>query len=412
MLTILSEKPSFVKKWLHGLLPLLSMAKGFILPGVIVALSACSLLPRQQPPKPPIEDSRIANHPPHPTSLWQAAKWEDLPGWENDDWSTAWQAWLHSCEKPAPIVGHWCGWVRQHLLSDTQEQRRQMMQHFVPYRVLESDGRTPPGLLTAYYEPQFLARRTPNSIYRYPIHQLPLDWQPRQPWFTRQEIATLPQAQTALRGREIAWLADPIDLLLLHIQGSGRLEIQDDHRSTRQKSIRVAYAGSNGQPYRSIFHNTAEQRIPRLSWPQGVKEWAQQNPQQVDALLWNNPRYIFFREEPLNAFNTQFGPKGAQGVPLTAGRSIAVDRNSIPYGTPVWLHSPGPSLTLQRLVMAQDTGSAITGAVRADYFVGWDENALSIAATIKQPLEMWVLWPREARPPKGSSSHLPRPPPY
>jgi membrane-bound lytic murein transglycosylase A len=103
---------------------------------------------------------------------------------------------------------------------------------------------------------------------------------------------------------------------------------------------------------------------------------------------------VFFREQPLSEANAAFGPRGAQGVALTPGRSIAVDPLSIPYGTPVWMESSGPQGKLQKLVLAQDTGSAITGAIRADYFTGWGEQAGEIANRIKQPLRLWVLWPR------------------
>jgi membrane-bound lytic murein transglycosylase A len=129
-------------------------------------------------------------------------------------------------------------------------------------------------------------------------------------------------------------------------------------------------------------------------WPDATKAWAAQNPQRVQQLLWSNPRYIFFKEEPLSAIDSSTGPRGAQGVPLTAGRSIAVDPGSIPYGTPVWLSTPGPSVQLQKLVMAQDTGSAIVGAVRADYFAGTGPEAGALASKVNQPLRLWVLWPR------------------
>ncbi|MDD2713697.1 MAG: MltA domain-containing protein, partial [Simplicispira sp.] len=128
-------------------------------------------------------------------------------------------------------------------------------------------------------------------------------------------------------------------------------------------------------------------------WP-GIRAWLAQNPQRTNELLWSNPRYVFFREEPLSPLDAQFGPRGAQGVPLTPGRSIAVDRQSIPYGTPVWLASTGPQVSMQRLVMAQDTGSAILGAVRADYFAGWGAEAGELAGRLKQGLRLWVLWPR------------------
>ncbi|MGN1057168.1 MAG: 3D domain-containing protein, partial [Comamonas sp.] len=111
-------------------------------------------------------------------------------------------------------------------------------------------------------------------------------------------------------------------------------------------------------------------------------------------MLWSNPRYVFFKEEPLEGMDAQFGPKGAQGVPLTPGRSIAVDRGSIPYGTPVWMYSKGIEVEYQRLVLAQDTGSAIVGAVRADYFMGWGKEAGDLAGRIKQPLRLWALWPK------------------
>jgi membrane-bound lytic murein transglycosylase A len=158
--------------------------------------------------------------------------------------------------------------------------------------------------------------------------------------------------------------------------------------------VRLAYAGSNEQPYRSVGGWLLQQGATRdASWP-GIKAWARANPQRVQELLWSNPRVTFFREEPLSDFDAAFGPRGAQGVPLTPGRSVAVQRDSVPYGTPLWLSSPGPLLQLDRLVFAQDTGSAIVGPVRADFFVGWGPEAGEIAGRLKQPLALWVLWPR------------------
>ena len=129
------------------------------------------------------------------------------------------------------------------------------------------------------------------------------------------------------------------------------------------------------------------------SW-NGIKAWVAQNPARVNELLWSNPRTVFFREEPLSGQSAAWGPRGAQGVPLTPGRSIAVDPQSIPYGTPVWLVSHGAAAQLQKLVLAQDTGSAIVGAVRADYFVGSGAAAGELAGRLAQPLRLWVLWPR------------------
>ena len=137
----------------------------------------------------------------------------------------------------------------------------------------------------------------------------------------------------------------------------------------------------------------AQGQLRDATWP-GIKAWLAANPRRLQEFLWSNPRMVFFREEALSPLDLQFGPRGAQGVALTPGRSIAVDPQSIPYGTPVWLASQGPVASLQRLVLAQDTGSAITGAVRADYFAGWGAEAGDFAGRMKQPLKLWVLWPR------------------
>ena len=225
-----------------------------------------------------------------------------------------------------------------------------------------------------------------------PLYGVPVGLGKKKPWYSRQEIDTLPEAKSALRGREIAWLADPLDALMLQIQGSGRLRLAEPDGSERM--VRLAYAASNDHPYRSVGGWLLQQGAVRdASWP-GIKAWAAQNPQRLNDLLWSNPRTVFFREESLSELDAGFGPRGAQGVALTPGRSIAVDKDSIPYGTPVWLVSSGPMANLQRLVLAQDTGSAITGAVRADYFAGWGAEAGELAGRLKQPLRMWVLWPR------------------
>jgi membrane-bound lytic murein transglycosylase A len=248
------------------------------------------------------------------------------------------------------------------------------------------------GLLTAYFEPELEARRLPGQGFLVPLYQPPANLKTRQPWFTRQEIDTLAPAQEALRGREIVYLSDPVQAMVLQIQGSGRIRVTEPDGSIRL--VRLAYAGNNGQPYQSIGRWLLDQgELRDATWP-GIQAWLQQNPQRVNELLWRNPRVVFFKEVRLGDFDAAFGPKGAQGVPLTPGRSIAVDPQSIPYGTPVWLASEGPQINLQRLVLAQDTGSAILGAVRADYFAGWGVAAGELAGRLKQPLRLWVLWPK------------------
>jgi membrane-bound lytic murein transglycosylase A len=331
--------------------------------------------------------------------VWQASKsrwvpvpWSDLPGFDKDNLFEAWNAWIKSCERPGPTFAPLCPDVRRLSIGSADEQRAWMIERLQPLRV-ESLSGVADGQLTSYYEPIFRASRHQSAAFNVPLYQAPATLRRGQPWFSRQDIDTLPEAQAALQGLEIAWLEDPIDALLLHIQGSGRLQLTQTDGSLR--TVRVAFAGSNEQPYRSVNAWLQEQGVSKLNpWPDATKAWAAQNPQRVQQLLWSNPRYIFFKEEVLSAEDSSTGPRGAQGVSLTAGRSIAVDPGSIPYGTPVWLSTPGPSVQLQKLVLAQDTGSAIVGAVRADYFAGTGPEAGALASKVNQPLRLWVLWPR------------------
>ncbi len=327
-------------------------------------------------------------------SRWVAVRWAELPGFDSDALYEAWNAWTHSCERPGPALAALCADVRRLLLATPSEQRHWMQSKLQPYRVEPLSGpRTgvpSEGLLTGYYEPMLGASRLPGNGYAVPLHRTPNNLTKGKPWYTRQQADTLPEAKAALRGREIAYLADPLDALVLHIQGSGRLRITEVDGSTR--NVRLSYAGSNEQPYKSVGRWLLDQgAITDASWP-GIKAWAQQNPQRVQELLWSNPRLVFFTEAPLA--DPDAGPRGAQGVALTPGRSIAVDPQSIPYGTPVWLASKGAAADLQRLVFAQDTGSAIVGAVRADYFAGWGPDAAELAGKLKQSLQLWVLWPK------------------
>jgi membrane-bound lytic murein transglycosylase A len=267
-----------------------------------------------------------------------------------------------------------------------------LLKHLQPYRVF-APGTTPAaGLLTGYYEPLLVASRVRTAAHTVPLHAPPPGVDGRQPWHSRAAMETLPEAQAALQGREILWLTDPVDALMLQIQGSGRVLVTET--DGQQRLVRLAFVAHNGHPYQSVGRWLLDQGAVRdASWP-AIKAWTAQNPLRVNEMLWVNPRTVFFREEPLDDFDAQFGPKGAQGVPLTPGRSVAVDPGSIPYGTPLWLYTTGPTVNLNRLVLAQDTGGAIVGAVRADYFVGWGQEAGTLAGGIKQPLQLWALWPR------------------
>ena len=326
-------------------------------------------------------------------SRWVPVAWAELPGFEDDALFEAWNAWIKSCERPGPAFASLCSEVRRLSIATVQEQRDWMVSRLQPYRVESLQGAAE-GLLTSYYEPVLKASRQPGSGYEVPLYRVPATLGNRKPWFSRQEIDMLPEARAALRGREIAWVDNPVEVMSLHIQGSGRLNILESDGS--QRMVRVAYAGSNEQPFRSITQWLAEQGEGKMTapWVESTKAWAAKNPQRVQQMLWSNPRYTFFQEQPLNELDAYFGPKGAQGVPLTPGRSIAVDPGSIPYGTPVWMASRGAAANWQKLVLAQDTGSAIVGAVRADYFAGTGVDAGLLASRVNQPLRLWALWPK------------------
>jgi membrane-bound lytic murein transglycosylase A len=327
-------------------------------------------------------------------SRWVPVDWSELPGWDADSVGELWPALLRSCERPGPEWTRLCGEARQGPPAGDAAARAWLQQRLAPYRVESIDGQ-PEGLITGYFEPQIEASRVARGGFRVPLYQAPPDLAARKPYWTRQQVDTLSAAKSQLRGRELAFVADPLDALILQIQGSGRLQLTE--AAGERKLVRAAFAGHNEHPYKSVGRWLIEQgelKAEQASWP-AIKAWAKANPKRINELLWSNPRVVFFREEPLADPNV--GPKGAQGVPLTPGRSIAVDAQSIPYGTPVWLDTTEPlsNTPLRRVVMAQDTGSAITGAVRADYFWGWGEQAEAQAGRMKQPLRLWALWPLE-----------------
>lgn len=381
-------------------LRMLSMA------AIVGILAACSTqvpldAPSSPTTRPPVSGSievlpPDANEPLPPAiqqtkSRWVPVHWSSVPGLEQDNLADAWNAWIKSCGRPPAPFAQFCSEVRRMSLASTEEQRAWMVSRFQPYRVESLDG-NPDGMLTSYFEPMLDGTRQPGNGYSIPLYKSPASLGTRKPWFSRQQIETSPQVQAELQDKVIAWVNDPVDAMVLHIQGSGRVRIQEADGSVRL--IRVAYAATNDHPYKSIGKWLLDQGLVRdATWP-GIKAWIAANPTRVNELLWSNPRYVFFKEEPLSPLDAEFGPNGAQGVPLTPGRSIAVDRGSIPYGTPVWMSSTGPTVQLNRLVMAQDTGSAILGSVRADYFAGWGHEAGDFAGRVKQPLRLWVLWPR------------------
>lgn len=359
------------------------------------AVNAPANAPVTAPVNAPIEPPFAAPATLRPNAHWVAADWADLPGWNADNLSELWPALLRSCAKPAAGWAKFCAQARSAVTPafDDDAARAWLQQRLQPYRVESLDGATS-GLMTGYFEPLISATRQQQPGYQVPIYGLPPDLASRKPYWTRQQIDSLPAAQAALRSRVVAWVGDPLDALILQIQGSGRLDIVG--LDGQHQVVRVAFAGHNDQPYKSVGRwliDHGELTPTQASWP-GIKRWAHDHPDRLNEMLWSNPRTVFFREEALP--DPSLGPTGAAGVALTPGRSIAVDARSIPYGTPVWVDSTWPLSTrpLRRLTMAQDTGSAITGAVRADYFWGWGGDTEDQAGRMKQALRLWVLWPR------------------
>jgi membrane-bound lytic murein transglycosylase A len=358
-------------------------------PAVAAAAGASTAVPA-----PETRDDLAAATIDRPRARWVAAAWADLPGWSGDRIGEFWPAFLRSCERPAPPWTGVCTSARQSFAAPPGDAlvRDWLQQHLRAYRI-ESAARDPAGLATGYFEPLVEASRRSRPGYRVALYAPPPDLATKKPYWTRHQLETLPAAQKSLRGSEIAWVHDRLDALVLQVQGSGRLVFAGEGGAA--KIVRIAYAAQNDQPYQSVGRwliDQGELRASEASWP-AIRAWARQNPGRVDEMIRSNPRFVFFREEPLP--DPSVGPKGAQGVALTPGRSIAVDPQSVPYGTPVWLDTSEPLSTrpLRRLVVAQDTGAAIVGAVRADYFWGWGDDAEAEAGRMKQPLRMWALWP-------------------
>lgn len=367
-------------------------------------------VPRAEPGAPPRDDDPGPAPVQRPTGRWAPVPWASLPGWGEDRLAEAWPAVAAGCARPA---ADWAAWCARALASpppaDPTGTAAWWMAQLQPWRIEAADG-NPTGLATGYFEPLLEASRRPRAGFRVAIHAPPPELATRRPFWTREQLDTLPAAAATLRGLELAWLADPMDLLVLQIQGSGRVRITEP--DGRVNLVRMAFAAHNDQPYRSVGRwliERGELAEGSATWP-AIRAWADANPREVPRMLHANPRVVFFREEPIA--DPTIGPRGAAGVPLVAGRSIAVDPRSVPYGTPVWLDTTEPlsATPLRRLVMAQDTGSAIVGAVRADYFWGTGAAAEAQAGRMRQPLRMWALWPRGLTPP-GVPAGVPTGPP-
>lgn len=348
---------------------------------------------------------------------------DELPGWRRDDAAAAFAAFrrsaFHVLDKPyrSGSLG-----VAFESFAPAFEAARQIAQpsaaaargffesHFVPHHVAPDEGAS--GLVTGFYEPEVEASPVRSASYRIPLLSRPPDLvavddenRPAglDPYlaFGRQTDAGIvehPDRQAIERGAlsgfglEIAWLADPVDAFFIHVQGAARLRMPDG--SLR----RVTYAAKSGQRFTGIGRVLADLgEIPLAEVTmQSIRRWLRDHPGRVDEILWRNRSYIFFREAAVD--DERLGPVAAAKVPLTAGRSIAVDRLLHTFATPFFIDAPTLDAFgeggFRRLMIAQDTGSAITGAARGDLFAGSGDAAGEIAGVIRHAAEFVALLPR------------------
>jgi membrane-bound lytic murein transglycosylase A len=322
-----------------------------------------------------------------------AVSWQALPGWQEDDLTQAWPAWLKSCDalRRRSSEVNWrqvCAQASSLSGRDSQGIRQYFENYFQAYEIRNNSG-SETGLITGYYEPVMNGSLTRTSVYSIPLYAYPNAWKKSKPnpGPARADLIS----SGMLKGSEIAWVQDPVAAAFMQIQGSGKIRLEDG------RMLRLGYAGTNDQPFKSFAQWLLDRKeITRSeATMQGISQWAKRNPDRVNEMLNANPRFVFFKELPGNV-EADLGPNGALGVPLTGERSIAVDLQAMPLGAPVFLAITKPlsSQPLQKLVMAQDTGKAIVGGVRADYYWGSGEAAGEMAGRMKQNGKMWLLLPR------------------
>lgn len=405
---------------------------------ILLALTGCETIqpqpappasvpaPTPTPAPAPVPPKQAPKPPPTEAGVLRPAKWSDLPEWRAEDPAQAWDAFLISCRALAKQEA-WrdiCAVADNIKRPDRETARRFFESSLTPYQLVNADGGED-GLITGYYEPLLRGSRIPSARYRHPVYGVPddllvvdlaevypelkglrlrgrLDGRRIVPYYDRGQIEL---GHAAVRGREIVWVDDAIELFFLQIQGSGRIELEGG------ATIRIGYAEHNGRPYRSIGRLLAERgELPlEKASMQGIQAWARANAAKVPELLNQNASYVFFRELPADLT----GPLGALGVPLTERRSVAIDPRFVPLGAPVYLATTWPlsNRPLNRLMLGQDTGGAIRGAIRADFFWGFGPDAAREAGRMKQPLRMWVLLPNTFKnqdPAPGSPSAAPR----
>ena len=353
-------------------------------------------------------------------ALLKPVQWQDIDGFSEDDMRAAWPAWQQSCStlinktaknKTQSNQQSWqavCSAASALNKPSKQMIQAYFMQYFNVYSTSNVDD-TNTGLITGYYEPLLKGSRNKSSQYPYPLYKQPTDLITVElgetypelknkrlrgklkgnkllPYPTRAEIETTP---SPLAGNELVWINDLVDGFFLQVQGSGLVQFESGD------NMHVGYADQNGQTYNSIGRVLIErgELSKDQAGMQGIKDWARNNPQKLRDLLNANPSYVFFRELPVGLS----GPLGALGVPLTAERSVAIDPRYVPLGAPIFLATtlPNSNKALKKLMVAQDTGGAIKGGVRADYFWGAGEAAGKQAGSMKQQGKIWVLLPKD-----------------
>jgi len=388
--------------------------------------AGCQTVPVPAPVAPPVivpPSVPAPTAPPRP--VFAPSAWTEIPGWNSDRLDAAWPAFRIGCRalladpKTQPLWQRPCVDSEQLDAPGATGVRAFFESHFIPYRVADAEGRDV-GRVTGYYEPLLKGSRERTTQFAVPLYAPPDDLltvdlsdlypelKDRRvrgrvigkkvvPYWTR---ADLERDATPLSGKSLAYVADPVEAFYFEIQGSGRIEFADG------TVLRLGYADQNGHPYRSIARVLIDRGdLPReRASMQGISAWAKAHPVETRALLDENPSYVFFREVPAPPPGSPDalidGPLGTLGVPLLAERAIAVDPRAIPLGAPVFLATTMPlsKTPLERLVMAQDTGGAIRGVVRADYFWGFGPRAGREAGRMLQDGRMWLLWPKGADP--------------
>lgn len=360
-------------------------------------------------------DSKISDY-----GLLKAAQWEEVDGLGQSkqnlsDLNASWPAWMQSCITliNKPMWQKACN-VATQLNSQTADKPSSeailayFKQNFSVYKTTNIDG-TDNGLITGYYEPILKGSRFKSAKYSNPLYQTPTDLITVEldslfpdlkykrvrgrlvgnklvPYYNRAEIES---DTSPLKGREFVYIDDIIDVFYMQVQGSGLVKLENGEQ------IHVGYADQNGHTYNSIGRLLVERGELTMANASmnGIKNWARNNPTKLRELLNSNPSYVFFRELPAGLP----GPLGALGVPILGERVVAIDPKYVPLGAPVFLSTTEPNSTkpLKRLMMAQDTGGAIKGGVRADFFWGAGYEAGAKAGAMKQSGKIWVFLPKE-----------------